>query len=209
MTADPKELVALGYDRIAETYLLRHGRSEVREHWLGELLVLLPARARVLDLGCGAGIPVARKLVGCGFDVIGVDGSGRQLELARGNVPEAELVHADMTSIDFDRASFNAVIAFYSITHVPREEHGMLLRRIAGWLKPGGVFMASLGSGQCEEWSGKWLGAEMYFSHYDSDANKRLVCDAGLTIERAEVVNQDNEDAQFLWIIARRGANYD
>jgi 2-polyprenyl-3-methyl-5-hydroxy-6-metoxy-1,4-benzoquinol methylase len=201
--------VAFGYDKIAETYLRRHGRSKVRDQWLGELFVLLPATARVLDLGCGAGIPVARKLAGRGFDVIGVDGSARQIELARGNVPEAEFVHADMTKIDFDRASFDAVIAFYSITHVPREEHGMLLRRIAGWLKSDGVLVASFGSRQCEEWSGEWLGAEMYFSHYDSDANKRLVCDVDLGIERAEVVNQDDEDAQFLWIIARRSPNYD
>jgi len=202
--ANSKTLVALGYDKIAETYLRRYGLSEVRDRWLGELCLLLPPRARVLDLGCGAGIPVAHELVGRGFDVVGVDGSARQIELALGNVPEAEFVHADMTNIELDPVSFDAVIAFYSITHVPRQEHGMLLRRIAGWLKPGGVFVASFGAQQCDDWSGEWLGAEMYFSHYDSDANKRLIHDAGLSIERAEVVKQDNEDAQFLWIVARR-----
>jgi SAM-dependent methyltransferase len=202
MMADRKTLVALGYDKVAEAYFRRFGQSEVRDRWLSELFLVLPPKARVLDLGCGAGIPVARELVGRGFDLVGVDGSARQIELARGNVPEAEFVHADMTDVDFDRASFDAVVAFYSITHVPRREHGMLLRRIAGWLKPGGVFVASLGARESDDWSGEWLGTEMYFSHYDADENKRLIRDAGFSIERAEVVTQDNEDARFLWVVA-------
>ena len=89
-----------------------------------------------------------------------------------------------MTDIDFDRASFDAVIAFYSITHVPRQEHGMLLRRIAGWLKPGGVFFASLGVRECDDWSGEWLGTEMYFSHYDADENGSFVMPASASSVR-------------------------
>ena len=34
---------------------------------------------------------------------------------------------------------FDAICAFYSITHVPREQHALLLRRIASWLRPGGA----------------------------------------------------------------------
>jgi 2-polyprenyl-3-methyl-5-hydroxy-6-metoxy-1,4-benzoquinol methylase len=205
MMANPKMLVALGYDKIAEAYFRRFGQSEVRDRWLAELFLRLPPKARILDLGCGAGIPVARELVDGGFDLVGVDGSARQIKLACVNVPEAEFIHADMTDVDFDRTSFDAVIAFYSITHVPRREHGMLLRRIAGWLKPSGVFFASLGARECDDWSGEWLGTKMYFSHYDADENKRLIRDAGFSIEHAEVVTQDNENARFLWVVARLG----
>jgi 2-polyprenyl-3-methyl-5-hydroxy-6-metoxy-1,4-benzoquinol methylase len=204
MATDPKLLVAAGYDQIAATYLERYGRSQVRERWLGELIVRLPEKARVLDLGCGAGVPVVRDLAARGFDVVGVDGSSRQIELARENAPKAELIQADMTNIDFSPASFDAIAAFYSITHVPREEHPILFRRIADWLKPGGPLIASLGSKQCAGWTGEWLGAEMFFSHYDSGTNRRLVCDAGFAIEHAEVVVQDDEDEQFLWVVARR-----
>lgn len=204
MTDDPKSLVASGYDIMAEAYLERHGRSAVRDHWLRKLVALVLGEARVLDLGCGAGVPVARELTARGFRVVGVDGSARQIELARSNVPAAEFIQADMTNVGLAPASFEAVAAFYSITHVPRDEHAALLRRIATWIKPGGVLVASLGADQLCDWRGDWLGAEMFFSHYGADINEQLVRDAGFTIEQAELVEQDNDDARFLWTVARR-----
>jgi cyclopropane fatty-acyl-phospholipid synthase-like methyltransferase len=199
-------VVAHGYDVVFGTYLERYGQSVVRDRWLRVLSARLPEAARVLDLGCGAGVPVAHRLSKRGFDVVGVDGSIEQVKLARQNVPQAEFIHADMTAITFPQQSFDAVAAFYSITHVPREEHATLLRRIADWLKPNGLFLASLGSGECADWFGEWLGTEMFFSHYDASTYERLVRAAGFNIEIAELVDQDNEDARFLWVIARRQA---
>jgi cyclopropane fatty-acyl-phospholipid synthase-like methyltransferase len=206
MTRDPKLVVAHGYDVIVGTYLARHGQSIVRDRWLQETMARLPDAARVLDLGCGAGVPVAHRLAGCGFDVVGVDGSAEQIKLARRNVPEAEFIHADMTAVTFPPRSFDAVAAFYSITHVPREEHATLLRRVVDWLKPNGFFIASLGSEECADWVGEWLGTEIFFSHYDAGTYERLVREAGFHIECAALVDQDNEDARFLWVIARRQA---
>jgi SAM-dependent methyltransferase len=143
---DMKRIVAEGYDRIADDYLERFGRSSVRDAKLAELLETLPARALVLDLGCGAGEPVARELVAHGFQVTGIDGSLRQVECARRNVPEASFVHADMTSVQLPAEAFDAVSAFYSISHVPRGEHAVLIRRITTWIRPNGLFVASFGT---------------------------------------------------------------
>lgn len=204
MASRAKSIVAHGYDVVAGTYLKRFGRSAVRQRILDEMMAHLPAAARVLDLGCGAGVPLSSALVEHGFNVVGIDGSVKQIEMARRNVPKAEFVHADMTAVTFAPHSFDAVAAFYSITHVPREDHAMLFERIAAWLKPGGLFIASLGAADCPDWLGEWLGAEMFFSHYDATTNERLVQEAGFTIEHAEIIDQDNEDARFLWVIARR-----
>jgi cyclopropane fatty-acyl-phospholipid synthase-like methyltransferase len=207
MIPDPKIVVAEGYDLVAEAYLDRFGESAVRKFWLDELIARLPAGARVLDLGCGAGLPVARDLRRHGFDVTGIDGSTRQIELARRNVPGAEFIRVDMTCAEFATASFNAVTAFYSITHVPRDQHLRLFRRIANWLQPGGIFLASLGAEAAADWTGEWLGAPMYFSHHDASTNLRFIREVGLVVERSEIVAQDNEDAKFLWVIARKTAS--
>ncbi len=203
MIAGPKSLVASGYDLIAEAYLERYGRSAVRDDRLRRLIALLPENARILDLGCGAGIPLSRELAARSFEVIGVDASARQIELARANVPAAEFLQADMTCVQFSPASFDVISAFYSITHVPRDEHAALFRQIAIWLKPGGAFVASLGVDKPGDWRGDWLGVEMFFSHFSAETNEQLVRNAGLVIEEAKVVEQDNEDSRFLWIVAR------
>ncbi|MBB1093362.1 class I SAM-dependent methyltransferase [Rhodopseudomonas palustris] len=43
-----------------------------------------------------------------------------------------------MCGVTFEAGSFDAVGAFYSITHVPPTQQGPLVVNIARWLKPGG-----------------------------------------------------------------------
>jgi hypothetical protein len=78
---------------------------------------------------------------------------------------------------------------------------------VAAWLKPDGLLVASLGADASCDWTGEWLGTEMFFSHYDSETNLALLQGAGFTIECSEVMDQDNEEARFLWIIARSAAD--
>ena len=203
---DPKQIVAAGYDRIAERYLAWSGLrpSPARLHYLARAVELIPAGSRVLELGCGAGLPMTAALAD-GRDVTGVDLSATQIELARRNVPNATFLQADMTALDFEPATFGAVVAFYSLTHVPREELAGLLARIHGWLRPGGRFIATLGAddepGDVET---DWLGVDMYFSHFGAKANRRLVEAAGFAIDSAEIATEpeDRHDARFLWVIA-------
>src|SRR5690242_4316804 len=140
MTEDPKRLVADGYNAIAQRYFTWSDLdpSPQRMRYLNRLLELLTPAAAVLELGCGAGIPVTRALAET-CRVTGVDISEAQIELARQHVPGATLIHADKTQLDFPPASFDAVVAFYSLIHIPREEQAGLLGRMARWLRPGGL----------------------------------------------------------------------
>ncbi len=71
MASNSKELVARGYDAVAEAYLDRFSSSAVRDAWLADFAALQPGQARVLALGCGGGVPVAARLVELGHDVTG------------------------------------------------------------------------------------------------------------------------------------------
>ena len=197
----PKDIVANGYEEIAEAYLARFGRSHIRTRKLEELAQNLPTASRVLDLGCGAGLPVAEYLTEKGFDVTGIDISARQIALAKRNVPRAHFRHGDMTAVEFPDASFDAIGAFYSIAHIPREEHAALLSQIFHWLKPGGRFVGSFGA-DAGDWQGPWLGTTMFFSHHSPPETTRLVEQAGLHIAQAETLKQDDEDASFFWVTA-------
>jgi ubiquinone/menaquinone biosynthesis C-methylase UbiE len=132
---DPKQIVAQGYDTIAERHAewASHTRTDERERYTAILLNALPPGAHVLELGCGVGLPATQRLAQR-FAVTGVDISAQHIALARRNVPAATFVQADMAALDFPPAGFDAVAAFFSIIHVPREEHAALLHAIATWL---------------------------------------------------------------------------
>jgi cyclopropane fatty-acyl-phospholipid synthase-like methyltransferase len=172
---------------------------------LNEFSARMASGARVLDLGCGPGLPSTRALASR-FDVTGIDISEAQLEAARCNVPEASFVHGDLSQIDFPPESFDGVTAFYAISHVPREEHDRLFGRIARWLVPGGLFLATLGSGDSPDWTGEWLGQPMFFSSHDADANRRLLAKANFELLIDQIIDTLEPDgpAPFLWVLARR-----
>ena len=97
----------------------------------------------VLDLGCGNGVPALREIARL-HRAVGVDISKTQTELARANVPHADLVHADVAELAFPARSCDAVVAFYLFDHLPREEHATLLARVREWLTPDGLFLFSV-----------------------------------------------------------------
>jgi SAM-dependent methyltransferase len=205
---DPRRIVADGYDAIAERYFAWSDArpSPPRLRWLDRTLERVPAGSEVLDLGCGAGVPMTRALAD-GRDVTGVDISARQIELARAAVPGARFIHADMTGLDLPSDSLDAVVAYYSLTHVPRADQPGLLATIHRWLRPGGVLVATMGAQDSPDAVERdWLGATMFFSHYGAKKNRALVRRAGFEIELA-VVEEEPEDrhaALFLWVIARK-----
>jgi SAM-dependent methyltransferase len=207
---DPRRIVADGYDAIAERYYAWSDArpSATRRRWLARALELIPPGADVLELGCGAGVPMTRALA-AGRRVTGVDISARQIELARAAVPEAAFVQADMTALELAPASFDAVVAFYSLTHVPRADLPALLDAVHRWLRPGGVLIASMGAEDGpDEVEPDWLGAPMFFSHYGAKKNGAIVRRAGFEVEEAviEAEPEDRHDALFLWVVARRPA---
>ncbi|MEP6704376.1 MAG: class I SAM-dependent methyltransferase, partial [Acidobacteriota bacterium] len=113
------------YDHIAEQWHSNFRGQTYVDRTLGyvdKILEGLPSQAKVLDLGCGTGNPIAKHIVECGFRVVGVDQSKKLLQIAKTVVPEAELVHADMTELKLTE-KFAASVAWDSIFHIERKLH--------------------------------------------------------------------------------------
>lgn len=177
-----KEIVRAGYNLIASDYLAARRLEVDAEEFqlLPDLIRRLPRRAKVLDAGCGAGVPLTQTL-DANFDVIGVDLSQAQIALARELVPQAQFSCEDMTEVAFPDDSFDAICSYYAIIHIPREEHAPLLRNFHRMLKPSGLALLCLGNGDLPEdidedyrptANGLPMaerGARMYWSHYDGD----------------------------------------
>lgn len=183
---EPKKTVRDGYDLVSEAYRGKDfdfEKSMYREY-LSWLEPNLKNGDRVLDLGTGCGIPVAKAL-SSRFRVLGVDISPVQIRRAQELVPDAEFLCADFTAVDLPTNSFDAVVAFYSIIHVPLDEQPALFDSLTSWLVPGGYLLASVG---WKEWTGTepdWRGvsgATMYWSHADTGTYKSWLTQRGFGI---------------------------
>jgi cyclopropane fatty-acyl-phospholipid synthase-like methyltransferase len=202
-------IVRDGYDAIAETY--ERWAASFRSPTLAtleRLLALLQPGEHVLDVGCGNGIPVARALVDRGLRVTGVDLSAGQIERARRNVPEAELLHGDALEVELASESFDAAVSAFVLGHVPREEQLPLLRRVHTWLRPGAPALISFARSDEERFVDEnWLGAPMFFSSHPPETSLRLLAEAGFEVEWHREVGQhepDHGDVSFLWTLSRR-----
>jgi len=200
------QIVADGYDAIGETFAAWRDRivGDPRDEWRDELLSRLPDGARVLELGCGAGVPDTA-LLAARFRLTAVDVSPEQIRRASAAVPDATFVCADFTELELEPASFEAVAAFYSFNHVPRDLLAPLVARVAGWLVRDGLFLTALGTTDLEDWTGEWLGAPTYFSSFEPETNTRLLEDAGFELLRNELVTftEPDGDVTFQWILGR------
>ncbi|QKW38268.1 class I SAM-dependent methyltransferase [Actinomadura sp. NAK00032] len=208
MATDPTDLVRTGYDALSQHYRGDHETIEHYDRWLDDLLAGLPRQGDVLDIGCGCGVPVARRLARAGHHVTGVDISDVQIERARALVPGAAFIRADATDLDFPAASFDAVVCLYALIHMPLDRQPRLLRAIARWLRPGGRLLATTGQ---DAWTGTdddWLGggATMWWSQTDAATYRTWLHESGLEVTEQRFVPEGDTGHALFWATAGTGS---
>ncbi|MBN1312600.1 MAG: methyltransferase domain-containing protein [Anaerolineae bacterium] len=190
---DYKALVERGYDSCAAAY--DEVRREETEQALTALIDRLGVGAVVLDVGCGGGVPVARTLAQR-FAVTGVDISGKMISRARANVPSGTFIHGDIMSADFPASHFDAVVAFYSVFHLPREEHEELFTRIFQWLKPGGYLLATVAMANEPAYTeNDFFGTTMYWSNYSVEEYEEILNSLGFDILEAIAIGHGYDES--------------
>jgi SAM-dependent methyltransferase len=189
-------LVRDGYDRIARIYLENRGRLKSGKY-IQQLLKYLPKQASILDLGCGAGVPVDDVLLKAGHSVIGIDISPEQIRLARKNCPRGEFLVGDISALKEREYSVDAVIAFYAIFHVPRETQGRLLKTIATYLPKKGLLLITMGDREFEG-EHELHGVKMWSSQFSTAKNRALVEAAGFSVITDEIDNSGGERHQIV-----------
>ena len=201
------DLVRSGYDAndYHDLYRSDEQLDDLEEHLLKNFIAGMPPGSRVLDLGCGSGLPYTRYLVDAGLDVLGVDFSIRQLTRAWGVVPQTQLVLADAMQFALQTGALDGIICMYMLFHTPRERHTSLLARIRTWLKPGGRLLITLGARDmpCDH-EQDWCGAPMAWSSYAPEAYQQTLAQMGLKIERDAFEGSPGEEEYHYWVLASK-----
>ena len=170
--------VRQAWDEVSETYAQRRDPSGSDAALIDDLLAELPSHPTVLDVGCGDG---ARTLANLPDGAVGLDFSRRGLELATDTVPDARLVHGDMTALPITDDGVDGITAYHAVFHVPQERHPEVYREFARVLRPGGVVLMTLPSGDFETVRRGWMGGSMFFSAPGRQATLAQLDDAGFT----------------------------
>ncbi|HEY7431548.1 MAG TPA: class I SAM-dependent methyltransferase [Streptosporangiaceae bacterium] len=180
--AERRQLQASAFDHIGERY------DEVFPHKEGQLAAAawlidrLKPGARVLDAGCGTGVPTTRQLTDAGAQVTGIDISPVMLELARRSVPEATFAEMDTLDISWELGEFDAVVAFFSLLMLPRAEIPQALTRLRDVLVPGGWLALGMVEADIDDVPIPFLGAQVRVSGYIRDELRDVVTAAGFTV---------------------------
>jgi cyclopropane fatty-acyl-phospholipid synthase-like methyltransferase len=190
-TGQAEAFDAIG-DRYDEAFPHKEGQVEAGA-WLS---ARLEPGARVLDLGCGTGLPTARQLVNAGLRVTGVDLSEGMLRLARANVPEAEFHQADIADLrtggpfgprgKHDLGRFDGITAFFALLMLPRREIPHALGALHDLLEPHGLFALSMVEADVDDFAIPFLGNTIRVSGYLRDELRQVVEDAGFEVLKEE-----------------------
>ena len=141
--ADPEATRAV-YERQAAAYDAQRSRALFEARWLARFAASVPPGGRVLDLGCGAGEPIARWFLAEGFAVTGVDFAHAMLEIARTRWPGGDWRQGDMRAFDLGER-FDGIVAWDSFFHLTPEEQRVSIGHMARHLVPGGTLMMTVG----------------------------------------------------------------
>jgi len=210
---EPKDIVRTGYDTLSYAYRQDDDCPVHHTRWAHPLLELLPTNgARVLELGCGCGVPVAQTLARAGHHLVGVDISAVQIKRAKGLVPGGQFFRADITElvgvsvgggiqdVILNSVPFDAVVALYVLIHMPVEEQVALFRHLGNWIKAGGYCMMTVG---VTAWTGEvngWLGGDrdtwMWWSQSSLENYRKWAEDGGFEIIKDEHVPDDDDESE-------------
>lgn len=145
----------------------------------------------VCDAGCGPSGHIGRYIFEKGVPVVGVDISDKCVEMARQFNPEMRFMCGDIGRLGFDDASFDGIVAYYSIIDTPKKFVNRIFSEFRRILKTDGYLLVAVKAGTEEGYIRDLLGikTEIYFTLFTEKEIVRYYKQAGFCIEFIEQRN--------------------
>ncbi len=177
--------------------------NAIAERWDKQRVHLSPAEARILplvthglapgarllDLGCGTGQPVATHFATAGFHVTGVDQSSAMLALAQHRLPDHQWLLGSIE--DFPKVDhIAAVIAWDSLFHIPRDRHAAIVRRVRETLPSDGRFALTVGGSEHPAFTDTMFDRTFFYDSHSPQHTVLLLEASGFRIVHEEYLNR-------------------
>jgi len=187
VTAFQAERIIDLYQRHAADWDKERGRELFEKPWLDRFLSLLPQGASVLDIGCGAGEPIARHLIESGCVVTGIDSSPALIGTCAVRFPDQEWIVADMRTLLMERR-FDGILAWDSFLHLSPADQRTMFPSFRAHAGPGAALMFTSGPSHGEAIV-TYKGEPLYHGSLDGAEYRSLLHENGF-----EVVSHVVED---------------
>jgi ubiquinone/menaquinone biosynthesis C-methylase UbiE len=147
----------------------------------------------VADVGCGPG-HVTAHLNELGVDAFGIDLSAAMIEVARRDHPVLRFTVGSMTDLGLAEASVSALLAFWSLVHVPDDAIPAVLGQFRRVLRPGGPVLLGfhLGDGsrlKTQSYGGHPMKVHVY--HRPADRMTAWLASAGFVVHAQLLLDLD------------------
>jgi SAM-dependent methyltransferase len=110
----------------------------------------LPHASRVIDIGCGSGVPITEALIDEGFDVYAIDAAPNLIAAFQQRFPHVPSVCEAAQDSDFFGLNFDAAVSIGLMFLLSAQDQNKLIDRAAQALRPGGRFLFTAPRERCE-----------------------------------------------------------
>lgn len=169
-----------------------------------DVIPFIKSQGHVLDVGCGTGYPIASYLIKQGFTLTGIDVAEEMLAFAKQlNLPNATFLHEDIQTW-MSPGTYDAIIAFDSLFHLPMASQVPVLTKLCQWLNPGGILLFTHGK-KMGEITGDMFGTTFSYASLDQVDYQHLLTSQGLSLLRVEAPYQHpSTGSRDLLIVAKK-----
>ena len=183
------------YDLIASDFAKMRDSFNTEKKYLDLFIENLNPGSSILDLGCGSGFPIASYLIEHGFKLTGVDASAELLKIAKINCPTMECIYGDLRDVELDK-QYDAIIEWWALFHILKEDHAKIIERFASWLKPGGILEFTTGDHEYAASSSEMLNQELDFYSHSPEFYEQNLKENGFEI----LLRENDQETHLVWI---------
>jgi SAM-dependent methyltransferase len=168
------------YEAHAADWDRARGKTLFERPWLDRFATGLPPAAKILDIGCGSGQPIAAHFIASGFSLTGVDSAPSLIALCRARFPDHEWLVADMRRLGLGKR-FDGLAAWDSFFHLDFDDQRWMFPIFAEHAAPGAMLMFTSGPRHGEA-IGTFEGEPLYHASLDPAEYCALLGDNGFDI---------------------------
>jgi len=205
---DKSKLAVSTYNKIAGIYSNKYFDDLSDTFYINKFLSILPPKSEILEVGSGPG-QFVKYIAEKGFKATGIDLSEKMIEIARKKVPEAKFKVMDMRDMKFKDASFDGLMAPYSLIHIPSDEIHQTLRGFSRVLKPNGKLLVIAQNGEADKVIGEPLkeGEITFVNFFTKERLSKFLIEAGFRIfyvEEKETYDPGTMSNRVIYTIAQK-----